>query len=105
MQIAEQHVDLRSDPMVALSAEKIVNDRVVAFGDFFPPRLVASITLFRQSRTVEKLVGHALKCGDDYDDRSSTRFFEDNPDDIPDAIGCGQRRPTKFQNSHSADRI
>ena len=72
----------------------------VAAGDFFPRRVVAPIILFRQPRTIEKLVGHALKSGKHYDDRSPPRFLKNDPGDTPDAIGCGKRRTTKLKDFH-----
>ena len=68
--------------------------------NFFPCRLVASITLCRQLRTLEKLISHALKSGDHYDNRPSARFPEDDPRDIPDAISRCKRRAAKFKDFH-----
>jgi len=105
MQIPEQRIDLGSDSDTASSAEEIINYRVMARRDFFPRDFVTSITFFRQSRTVEKLIGHALKCGDYYNERPSARCLKDNRADISDAIGCGKRRPTKLKDSHGAELI
>jgi hypothetical protein len=71
--------------------------------DFFPRRVVAPIILFRQPRTIEKLIGHALKSGNHYDDRSPPRFLKNDPGDTPDAIGCGKRRTTKLKDFHSPE--
>src|SRR5438552_16011499 len=73
--------------------------------NFLPCRLVASITLCRQARTLEKLIGHALKSGHHYDSRPSARFLEDDPGDITDAIGRCERRATKFKDFHSTLRV
>src|SRR5207247_8227902 len=100
MQIAEKYIDLRSDSDTSTSTDQIVDRRAVAAGDFFPRRVVASIILFRQPRTIEKLVGHALKSGKHYDDGSPPRFLKNDPGDPPDAIGCGKRRTTKLKDLH-----
>jgi hypothetical protein len=100
MQIAEKCIDLRSDSDSSTSIEQTVDRRVVAAGDFFPRCVVAPIVLFRQPRTIEKLVCHALKSGKHYDDRSPPRFVKNDPGDTPDAIGCGKRRTTKLKDFH-----
>jgi hypothetical protein len=100
MQIAEKCIDLRSDSDSSTSIDQTVDRRAVAAGDFFPRRVVAPIILFRQPRTIEKLVGHALKSGKHYDDRSPPRFLKNDPGDTPDAIGCGKRRTTKLKDFH-----
>src|SRR5438105_14168849 len=88
MQIAEKRIDLRTDSDTSTSTDQTVDRRAVAVGDFFPSRVVASIILFRQPRTIEKLVGHALKSGKHYDERSPPRFLKNDPGDTPDAIAC-----------------
>jgi hypothetical protein len=105
MQIPEQPIDLRSHSDTASSAEEIVNHRVMARRDFFPRDFVTSITFFRQSRTVEKLMGHTLKCGDYYNERLSARRFQDNRADISDATGGGKRRPAELKDSHGVKLI
>ena len=101
MQIAEKSIDLQSDSDSSTSIEQTVDRRVVPAGDFFPRRVVAPIILFRQPRTIEKLIGHALKSGNHYDDRSPLHFLKNDPSDTPDAIGCGKRRTTKLKDFHS----
>src|SRR6201984_2937169 len=105
MQIAEKCIDLRSDSETSTSAYQTVDRQAVAVGDFFPPRVIAPIILFRQPRTIEKLVGHALKSGKHYDDRSPPRFLKNDPSDTPDAIGCSKRRTTKLKDFHSPEPI
>src|SRR6059058_3309428 len=105
MQIAEKRIDLRTDSDTSTSTDQTVDRRVVADGDFFPRRVVAPIILFRQPRTIEKLVGHALKSGKHYDDPSPPRFLKNDPGDIPDAIGCGKRRTTKLKDFHSTEPV
>jgi hypothetical protein len=100
MQIAEKCIDLRSDSDSSTSTDQTVDRRAVAIGDFFPRRVVAPIILFRQPRTIEKLVGHALKSGKHYDDRFPPRFLKNDPSDTSDAIGCGKRRTTKLKDFH-----
>jgi hypothetical protein len=103
MQIAEKCIDLRSDSDTSTSTDQAVERGAVAAGDFLPRCVVAPIMLFRQPRTIEKLVGHALKSGKHYDDRSPPRFLKNDPGDIPDAIGCGKRRTTKLKDFHSSE--
>src|SRR6266550_3488447 len=103
MQIAEKCIDLRSDSDTSTSTDQIVDRRAVTAGDFFPHCVVAPIILFRKPCTVEKLVGHALKSGKHYDDRSTPRFLKNDPGDIPDAIGCGKRRTAKLKDFHSPE--
>src|SRR5207253_3788955 len=103
MQIAEKYIDLQSDSDTSTSTDQTVDRRAVAAGDFFPRRIVASIILFRQPRTIEKLVGHALKSGKHYDDRSPPRLLKNDPGDTPDATGCGKRRTTKLKDFHSPE--
>jgi hypothetical protein len=100
MQITEKCIDLRSDSDSSTSIEQTVDRRAVAGGDFFSRRVVAPIILFREPRTIEKLVGHALKSGKHYDDRSSSRFLKNDPGDTPDAIGCSKRRTAKLKDFH-----
>src|SRR5437867_12385411 len=97
MQIAEKCIDLRSDSDTSTSTDQTADRRSVATGDFFPRRVVAPIILFRQPRTIEKLVGHALKSGKHYDDPSTPRFTKNDPSVIPVAICCGIRRITKLK--------
>jgi hypothetical protein len=103
MQIAEKCIDLRSDSDTWTSTDQTVDRRAVAVGDFFPRRVVAPIILFRQPRTIEKLISHALKSGKHYDHRSPPRFLKNDPCDIPDAVGCGKRRTAKFKDFHSPE--
>ena len=103
MQIAEKCIDLRSNSDTSTSTDQTADHRSVATGDFFPRRVVAPIILFRQPRTIEKLVGHALESGKHYDDRSPPRFLKNDPGDVPDAIACGKRRTTKFKDFHSPE--
>src|SRR6201981_4127346 len=105
MQIAEKCIDLRSDSDSSTSTNQTVDRRAVAYSDFFPRRVVAPIILFRQPRTIEKLVGHALKSGKHYDDRSPPRFLKNDPGDTPDAIDCSKRRTTKLKDFHSPEPI
>ena len=103
MQIAEKCIDLRSDSDTSTSTYQTVDRQAVAVGDFFPRRVKAPIILFRQPRTIKKLVGHALKSGKHYDDRSPPRLLKNDPGDTPDAIGCGKRRTTKLKDFHSPE--
>jgi hypothetical protein len=105
MQIAEKCIDLRSDSDTSTSTDQTLNRGAVAAGDFFPRRVVAPIILFRQPRTIEKLVSHALKSGKHYDDRSPARFLKNDPGDVPDAIGCSKRRTTKLKDFHSPESM
>jgi hypothetical protein len=105
MQIAEKRIDLRSDSDTSTSTDQTVDRRAVAVGDFFPPRFVAPIILFRQPRTIKKLVGHTLKSGKHYDDRSPPRFLKNDSGDIPNANGCGKRRTAKLKDFHSPEPI
>ena len=105
MQIGEKCIDLRSVSDTSTSTDQTVDRRAVAPGDFFPRRVVAPIILFRQPRTIEKLVGHALKSGKHYDDRSPPRFLKNDPGDAPDAIGCGKRRTTKLKDFHRPETM
>jgi hypothetical protein len=103
MQIAEKCIDLRSDSDTSTPTYQTVDRQAMAVSDFFPCGVVAPIILFRQPRTIQKLVGHALKGGKHYDNRSPQRFLKNDPSDIPDAIGCGKRRTTKLKNFHSPE--
>ena len=105
MQIAEKCIDLRSDSGTSTWTYQTVDRGAVAVGDFFPRRVVAPIILFRQPRTIQKLVGHALKSGKHYDDRSPPRFLKNDPGDTPNTIGCGKRRTAKLKNFHSPESI
>src|SRR5438309_11334263 len=105
MQIAEKCIDLRSDSDTSTSTDQTVDRRVVADGDFFPRRVVAPIILFRQPRTIEKLVGHALKSGKHYDERSPPRFLKNDPGDTPNAIACRKRTTTKLKVFHSREPV
>src|SRR4030095_14845488 len=98
-------IDLRSDSDTSTSIDQTVDRRAVAAGDFFPRRVVAPIVLFPHARTIDKLVGHALKSGKHYDDRSPPCFLKNDPGDTPDAIGCGKRRTTKIYNFHHTDEF
>jgi hypothetical protein len=100
MQIAEKYIDLRSDPDSSTAIEQTVDRRAVSVGYFFPRRVVATIILLSQPRTIEKLVGDALKSGKHYDDWSPPRFLKNDPGDTPDAIGCSKRRTTKLKDFH-----
>src|SRR5437764_14981910 len=103
MQIAEKYIDLRSDSDISTSTDQTVDRQAVAAGDFFPRRVVASIILFRQPRTIEKLVGHALKSGKHYDERCPTRFLKNDPGDTPDAIACVKPINTKLKDFHRTE--
>ncbi len=105
MQIAEKFIDLRSDLGTSSLTDQIVDRRAVAVGDFFPRPVVAPIILFRQPRTIDKLVGHTLKSGEHYDDRAPPRFLKNDPGDTPDAIGCGKRRTAKLKDFHGPTRV
>jgi hypothetical protein len=103
MQIAEKCIDLRSDSDSSTSTNQTVDRRAVAHSDFSPRGVVAPIIPFRQPRTIEKLIGHALKSGNHYDDRSPLHFLKNDPGHTPDAIGCGKRRTTKLKDFHSRE--
>ena len=77
---------------------------MVAIDDFFPCRFVVTITFFGQSSASQKLVGYALKSRYNHDHRRSARFLDNDLADFSDAIGCGQRRPPKLEDSHNVSR-
>jgi hypothetical protein len=103
MQIGEKCINLRLDSDTSTSTDQTVDRRAVAVADFFPRHVVAPIILFRQPRTIQKLVGHALKSGKHYNDRFPPCFLKNDPGDIPDALGCGKRRTTKLKDFHSPE--
>jgi len=94
----EKCIDLRSD---SIPRRRPTNcrPRAVAAGDFFPRRVVAPIILFRQPRTIEKLVGHALKSRKHYDDRSPAAPPQERSWRHRIANRLWQRRTTKLKIS------
>ncbi len=90
MQLGHERVNLLSHSRAPRFAEQIDRHRTVPATNFSPGPLITLTSFFRQTSTVKKLIGDALKRGNDHDKRLPLRPLQDNPADVADTTGCGE---------------
>ena len=86
-----------------MAAQQTVDRGTMARGDFIVGPFGLGIPPFRQASAVEELAGHSLKCGNDDNRRAAVRRLQDDSPDLPDPLGCAERRAAELEHSQIAE--
>ena len=99
-QLAELFVDEHASTASVAASEETIDRGMVARADPVVRPSVLRIPPLRKARAVDELIGHSLKSGHDDDGGAAVHRIQDNSPDVPDAVGCGERRSAELEHSH-----